>query len=87
MDTKTISIEFPPDILLALNESEAEFKKRVKVALAVRLYKLQKLTLGKSAQLAGMSRYEFENVLSENEVPISQLTLDDVLNDADKIRG
>lgn len=86
MNSKMITIEFPSDILLTLNESETEFKSRIKVALAIRLYKLQKLTLGKSAEMAGMSRHEFEKVLSENEIPISLLTLDDVLNDANKLK-
>jgi len=42
MNTQTISIDFPNNILLALNETEHELKQRVKIALAVQLCKLQK---------------------------------------------
>ncbi len=42
MNTQTISIDFPNNILLALNETEHELKQRVKIVLAVQLYKLQK---------------------------------------------
>jgi predicted HTH domain antitoxin len=86
MNTQTISIDFPSDILLALNETEAELKQRIKTSLAMRLYKLQKLTIGKAAQLSGLSRFEFETLLSENEIPISNLTLEDVLDDCNKLR-
>lgn len=86
MNTQTISIEFPTDILLALNESETELKKDIKISLAIRLYRLEKLTIGKAAQLSGLSRYDFETLLSEHEIPISNLSLDDVLGDSLKLR-
>ena len=86
MNTQTISIDFPSDILLALNETEAELKNRIKTSLAMRLYKLQKLTIGKAAQLSGLNRFEFETLLSENEIPISNLTIGDVMDDCKKLK-
>jgi len=86
MNTQSITIDFPSDILLALNETEAELKLRIKTSLAMRLYKLQKLTLGKAAQLSGLSRFEFETMLSENEIPISNLTISDVMDDIKKLQ-
>lgn len=86
MNTQSITIDIPSDILLALNETETEFKKGIKITLAIRLYRLQKLTLGKAAQLCGLSRFEFEKILSENEVPISNLTIEDVMTDIQKLK-
>lgn len=86
MNMQTISIDFPSDILLALNETEAELKQRIKTSLAMRLYRLQKLTIGKAAQLSGLSRFEFETLLSENEIPISNLTISDVMDDIKKLK-
>lgn len=86
MGTYSISIDFPSDIFLALNESETEFKQNIKISLAIRLYKLQKLTIGKAAQLSGLSRFDFETLLSESEIPISNLTIEDVINDAKKLK-
>ena len=86
MNTQTITIDFPSDILLALNATEAELKQNIKISLAMRLYRLQKLTIGKAAQLSGLSRFEFETLLSENEIPISNLTLSDVMDDIKKLR-
>ena len=85
VNTRSVTIDLPADILLALNESETELKQRIKLSLAIRLYNLQKLTIGKAAQLAGLSRFEFETVLSENQVPISNLTIHDVDKDLEKL--
>ena len=86
MNTQTISIDFPSDIFLALNETENEIKQRIKTSLAIRLYKLEKLTIGKAAQVSGLSRLQFETLLSENEIPISNLTIDDVISDIEKLK-
>jgi len=42
MNTQSISIDFPADILIALNETENELRQRIRLALAVQLYKTQK---------------------------------------------
>ena len=86
MSTKTISVDFPSDILLALNESETDLKKDIKISLAIRLYSLQKLTIGKASQLAGVSRLAFETILSENNIPISNLTIEDIMGDSQKLQ-
>jgi len=86
MNTQSIIIDIPSDIFLALNETETELKQGIKISLAIRLYRLQKLTLGKAAQLCGLSRFEFETILSENEVPISNLTIEDVMKDIEKLK-
>ena len=86
MNTQTISIDFPSDIFLALNETENEIKQRIKTSLAIRLYKLEKLTIGKAAQVSGLSRLQFETLISENEIPISNLTIDDVISDIEKLK-
>lgn len=86
MSIQTISIDFPNDIFLALNESETDLKKRIKLTLAVELYKSQKLTIGKAAQLSGMTRLDFEKELSKNKISISNLTEEDVLGDIEKLK-
>jgi predicted HTH domain antitoxin len=61
-------VDFPADILLALNETENQLVQRIKLALAVQLYKAQKLTVGKAAQIAGLSRLQFETALAEYNI-------------------
>ena len=86
MNTQTISVDFPSDLLLALNESKNELIQDIKIALAIRLYSQQKLTIGKAAQVAGVSRFEFETLLADHKVPISDLTFEEVLSDYQKLR-
>jgi predicted HTH domain antitoxin len=86
MNTQTISIDIPSDILIALNESESKLKNEIKILLAIRFYQQEKLTIGKAAQLCGLSRIEFESLLSENQISISNLTLDDIISDSKKLK-
>ncbi|MEM6842129.1 MAG: UPF0175 family protein [Bacteroidota bacterium] len=69
MSVQTIHIELPSDILLTLNENEEELQQQVKQALAIQLYRQQKVTLGKAAQIANLSRLAFENLSAENNIP------------------
>lgn len=86
MTLHTINIDLPADILLTLNESEEELKKRIKISLAIQLYAQQKVTIGKAAQIAELSRLQFETLLSEHNIPISLLELDDVLGDIEELK-
>ncbi|WP_373514228.1 UPF0175 family protein [Persicitalea sp.] len=86
MTSQTISIDLPSDILLTLNESENELRRRIKVSLAIQLYVQEKITIGKAAQIAEMSRLQFDTLLSENRIPISLLEFDDVLCDIEKLK-
>lgn len=85
MTLQTVNIDLPSDILLTLNESEKELKHRIKVSLAIQLFVQQKVTIGKAAQIAGMSRLQFETVLAENSLPISTLSVEDVMADIQKL--
>lgn len=85
MTLQKILIDLPSDILLTLNESESELKKLIKSSFAIQLYLQQKVTIGKAAQIAEMSRLEFESFLSDNEISISTLNLEEILNDSKKL--
>ncbi len=87
MQTKKIELEIPSDLSLAMNESEQEIKDHLKLALAFMLYQQEKLTIGKAAQLAGLLRYEFELALSKNKIPISNLSINDIESDIQKLQG
>lgn len=86
MSFRTINISLPSDILTTLNESESELQKRIKVSLAIQLYIQHKVTIGKAAQIAEMSRFDFETYLSEHKTPISSLGLEEVVEDSQKLK-
>lgn len=57
----------------------------MKLFTAIRFYQMKKLTLGKAAKLAEMTRFEFETMLSEFHIPISTLDFEDIEKDIFKL--
>ena len=86
VNDQIINIKLPADILLTLNETEKELEKQIKISFALSLYCQHKITIGKAAQLAGLSRLKFETFLAENKVPVSNLTFDDIAGDVEKLK-
>lgn len=85
MDYLTIPIKVPSEILLQLNETEEELQSEFQLALAVLLFHKKKLTIGKAIQFSGVSRYEFENALVKYHIPISEIDLDQINVDVEKL--
>jgi predicted HTH domain antitoxin len=56
---KNLSIQYPESVLATYNLSEEAFEKEAKIALAVKLFELGRLTSGQAADLAGIPRVEF----------------------------
>lgn len=86
MKNITISIEIPSDLMIVLNESEQEIKSHFQASIAMMLFKEGKLTLGKAIQLSGLTRFEFEKLLAKNKIPISELKVDQIFDDFEKIQ-
>ena len=59
MATRQIVIDVPEKVLLAEKKDEADFARELRILAAVKLYELGRLSSGRAAELAGMSRVEF----------------------------
>lgn len=66
----SITLDIPNNIHEALHVSPAEAEARLKLELAVALYAQNALGLGKAAELAGMSRLDFNDVLAGRDIPM-----------------
>ncbi len=64
-DASTPSIEYPPEILWALQQAPEEFAAEARLLLALKLYEMGKLTTGLAARLAGIPRLRFIFLMSE----------------------
>lgn len=53
----TLTIEYPDEILVSLKETQGDFSEELKIAAAVKLYEMGKLSSGKAAKLAGMEEF------------------------------
>jgi predicted HTH domain antitoxin len=56
---KTLTIEYPESVLASLNMSPESFEEEARMALAVKLYEMGRLTSGQAARLVGIPRVEF----------------------------
>jgi predicted HTH domain antitoxin len=64
----SITLEIPGEVTQALRLPPPEVAQRLRLELAI--YAQQILGLGKSAELAGLSRLEFNEVLARRQVPM-----------------
>ena len=68
MASRKIVIDVPEKVLLAEKADETTFARELKVLAAVKLYELGRLSSGRAAELAGMSRVEFLLALGRYKV-------------------
>jgi predicted HTH domain antitoxin len=68
--SKSLTLEIPGDVADALRLPDVEKVQRLRLELSVSLYSQGILGLGKTAQLAGLSRTEMNRVLAERKVPM-----------------
>ncbi|HDH12573.1 MAG TPA: UPF0175 family protein, partial [Nitrospirae bacterium] len=69
----TLTIEYPEEILVSLKETKDDFSRELKIAAAVKLYEMGKLSSGKAARLAGMDKVSFLKTLGKYQISISTL--------------
>lgn len=76
-----IILEVPDEVLISLKETPSEFSRDLLMLAAVKLYQMGKLSSGRAAQLAGIPRVSFLQFLSRYDVPIFDLTHEELRQD------
>ena len=69
----TVTIELPDDVYSALRRSPKEVIREMRIAAAVEWYAQERISQGKGAEIAGLSRAEFLDELSRRKIPVVQI--------------
>jgi predicted HTH domain antitoxin len=80
----TIQFEIPDEILISLKETPDRLSKELCLLGAIKLFEMGRLSSGRAAQLAGLSRTEFLNTIGQYQVAPFAMSIgeleQDVLN-------
>ncbi len=63
-----VQIEVPEEVLISLKETPETMSRELSILAAVKLFELGKLSSGRAAQLAQVSRVEFLNLIGRYQV-------------------
>jgi predicted HTH domain antitoxin len=77
----TLTLELPEAFLKALGATPADAEAEVRLAAAMKLHEIGRLSSGAAAQFAGLSRVEFLSKLGQYGVPAFQLTPEELEED------
>jgi predicted HTH domain antitoxin len=69
----TVTIELPDDVYSALRRSPQEIIREMRLAAAVEWYAQERISQGKGAEIAGLSRAEFIDELARRKIPVVQI--------------
>ncbi|HEX6288720.1 MAG TPA: UPF0175 family protein [Herpetosiphonaceae bacterium] len=82
---RTLSIPYSDDLLVATGQSPEDLEHDLRILLAIKLFEVRRLSLGKAAELAGIPILSFLNELGHNGVAVINLDddqIEDELRDA-----
>ncbi|HKZ85723.1 MAG TPA: UPF0175 family protein [Anaerolineae bacterium] len=67
---KQLTLEYPDDLEQAVQVTPEELKTQLRLMAALKMFELGKISSGKAAELAGLSRVEFFEMCGRYRVPI-----------------
>lgn len=89
MTMKTISLTYPEDFELDVHTTPGELEAQIRLMAALKMFELGKISSGKAAELAGLSRVEFFEMCGRYRVPIFNYSPEDleaeIISDMDSV--
>ena len=81
--SKTVAIDLPDDVFTGFSQEPEQLARELRVAAAVKWYEIGRLSQGKAAEVAGLSRAQFITELSRFGVSPLQESAAEALAAAD----
>jgi|LGVE01.1.fsa_nt_gb predicted HTH domain antitoxin len=67
---ETIAVTIPKELIHIFKIREKDLSKAVRESLAIELYREGKISMGKAAEIAKLSRWEMFELLGRKEIPL-----------------
>lgn len=77
----SLSIPYPDDLLITSGKSPRDLEAELAFLLAVKLFELHRLSLGKAAAFCGMDKLRFMYELGRLQVPVINLDDDQIADE------
>lgn len=84
---RTLVLELPDDAFSALRSSPEEFGRELRLAAAIKWYEMERVSQGKAAEIAGLSRSEFIEALGRYGVSPIQGSSADLESEVQEAMG
>jgi predicted HTH domain antitoxin len=85
--TAVMQIDCGPELVVALGRREAEVEQELRLASALKLFDLGRISSGLAARLANVSRVEFLHLCGQYNVSIFQQNEEELASDVDAAMG
>ena len=82
----SVTLEVPEDFVQRLEADRPQAEAQLHLELAIALYREGQLPAGRAAAIAGMTRWQFEDILRQRQVPMPY-TLADLEHDVSYAGG
>jgi predicted HTH domain antitoxin len=79
--TRQVVIEYPESMPDVLQESKEQFEQEIRLAMALKMFEMKRLSSGQAAQLAGQERVPFLLSLHRYGIPMIDLADDELEED------
>ena len=82
-----MTVQYPDDLLVSSGKPRGEVERELTFQLAVRLFEVGQLSLGKAAEFAGWNRLLFADELGRGKVPVVNLDDEEIQAELRALRG
>jgi predicted HTH domain antitoxin len=86
MNTTTLPVELPKEIVSLLGESDRAAATSVREVVVMELLRRQQISQGKAARVLGIDRWALLDMMARHDVPAAPLTAEEASRDVQNAR-